>query len=92
VQLLYEAYPYERFGTGRGTVRWISPAAIASGNAERFVAHVSLDSPTLGAASAGRALRAGMGGEARVVVGRRTLAEYVVEPLRKLRENVAVRP
>lgn len=92
VQLLYQAYPYERFGTGRGEVRWISPAAVASSAGERFVAHVALDSPSLGPPSAGRALRAGMRGEARVVVGRRTLVDYVVEPLRKLRETVGARP
>ena len=92
VQLLYQAYPYERFGTGRGTLRWISPAAVATTGGERFVAHATLDGPTLGPVSAGRALRAGMRGEARVLVGRRTLVEFVVEPLRRLRENVAVQP
>lgn len=92
VQLLYQAFPYERFGTGRGIVRWISPAAVASAAGDRFVAHVTLESPTLGPSSAGRVLRAGMRGEARVVVGRRTLVDYVVEPLRKLRETVGARP
>jgi|WetSurMetagenome_2_1015567.scaffolds.fasta_scaffold35369_8 multidrug efflux pump subunit AcrA (membrane-fusion protein) len=92
VQLLYQAYPYERFGAGLGAVRWISPAAVASPGGERFVAHVALDSPALGAPSAGRLLRAGMRGEARVVVGRRTLVDYVLEPLRKLRETVGARP
>jgi membrane fusion protein len=92
VQLLYQAYPYERFGTGRGTLRWISPAAVSTTGGDRFVAHATLDGPTLGPTSAGRALRAGMRGEARVLVGRRTLVEFVVEPLRRLRENVAVQP
>jgi multidrug resistance efflux pump len=92
VQLLYQAYPYERFGTGRGAVRWISPAAVPSPGGDRFVAHVTLESPALGAPSAGRLLRAGMRGEARVVVGRRTLVDYVIEPLRKLRETVGARP
>ena len=92
VQLLYQAYPYERFGTGRGTVLWISPAAVASAAGDAFVVHVAPESPTLGAPSAGRLLRAGMRGEARVVVGRRTLVDYVVEPLRKLRENLGARP
>lgn len=92
VQLFYQAFPYERFGTGRGTIRWISPAAVASGNEGHFVVHATLDAQTLGAPGAARMLRAGMSGEARVVVGRRTLIEYVFEPLRKLRENVAGRP
>jgi hypothetical protein len=29
-----------------------------------------------------------MGGEARVVVGRRTMIEYAFEPIRQLRENM----
>jgi hypothetical protein len=33
-----------------------------------------------------------MSGEARVVVGTRTLIEYVFEPLRRLRENVGGSP
>ena len=82
------AYPYERFGTGHGTIRWISPAAVASGEGERFVVHVALDAQALGAPGSARPLRAGMSGQARVVVGTRTMIEFVFEPLRRLRENV----
>jgi hypothetical protein len=32
--------------------------------------------------------RVGMRGEARIVVGRRTLIEYAFEPIRQLRENI----
>ncbi len=92
VQLFYQAYPYERFGTGRATVQWVSPAAMAFTGGEGFVLHATLDGQSLGAAAAGLALRAGMRGEARVLAGRRTVIEYVFEPLRKLRENVAAKP
>ena len=92
VQLFYQAFPYERFGTGRGTIRWISPAAVVSGDTAHFVVHTALDAQTLGPPGAARMLRAGMSGEARVVVGTRTLIEYAFEPLRKLRENVGGRP
>jgi len=88
VRLFFEAYPYERFGTGHGTIRWISPAAVASDEGERFVVHVALDAQALGASGSARPLRAGMSGQARVVVGTRTLIEFVFEPLRRLRENV----
>lgn len=91
VQLLYQAFPYERFGSGGGTLRWLSPAAIASTGGERFVAHVTPDGPTLGPASAGRTLRAGMRGEARVIVGRKTLIQFVLEPLRQIRETVGAK-
>ena len=39
-----------------------------------------------------RPLRAGMGGRAEVVVGRRSLISYAFEPLRQLRENLAEPP
>jgi multidrug resistance efflux pump len=87
VQLFYEAFPYERFGTGRGTLRWISPAT-GAGEAGRFTVHATLDAQSFNTA----ALRAGMSGDARVLVGSRTLVEYVFEPLRKLKETVGARP
>ena len=92
VQLFYQAYPYERFGTGRGTVRWISPASVVSPDGEGFLVRATLDGQTLGRPSAARLLRAGMRGEARVLAGRRTVIEYVFEPLRKLRETFGARP
>ncbi len=92
VQLFYQAYPYERFGTGRATVRWISPASVATPAGEGFLVHARLDGQTIGGGGAGGSLRAGMRGEARVMAGRRTIAEYVFEPLRKLRETVGARP
>jgi membrane fusion protein len=88
VRFLYDAYPYERFGTGRGTVRWVSPAAVASGDGPRFVIRAVLESQALGRNATTRPLRAGMRGEARVVTGHRTIVEYIFEPLRKLRETV----
>ncbi len=91
VQLFYDAYPYERFGTGRATVQWVSPAAVVSAGGEGFVLHAALDGQTLGTASL-RPLRAGMRGEARVLAGRRTVIEYVFEPLRKLRETIGAKP
>jgi hypothetical protein len=39
-----------------------------------------------------RAVLAGMGGRAEVVVGRRSLISYAFEPLRQLRENLATPP
>jgi hypothetical protein len=41
-----------------------------------------------GGAAAERRLRVGMKGEARIVVGRRTLVEHIAEPIRQLRENL----
>jgi membrane fusion protein len=87
VQLFFTAFPYERFGTGLGTVRWISPAAVASQDGDKFVVFMTLDSPPMNAQGQACALRAGMKGEARVVVGRRTAIEYFFDPVRRLRED-----
>jgi multidrug efflux pump subunit AcrA (membrane-fusion protein) len=87
VQLFFTAFPYERFGTGLGTLRWISPAAVASQDGEKFVVFMALDSPAMNAQGPACTLRAGMKGEARVVVGRRTAIEYLFDPVRRLREN-----
>jgi membrane fusion protein len=92
VQLFYQAYPYERFGTGRATVKWISPASVAASGGEGFLLRATLDLQTFGSAAAGRLLKAGMRGEARVIAGRQTMIQFVFEPFRKLRETIGGRP
>jgi multidrug resistance efflux pump len=87
VKLLFAAYPYPRYGTRAATLSWVSPAG--SGAAFRGLA--TLDERAVVVAGERRDLRAGMGGEAHVVTGRRTIAEYVLEPLRALRENAKER-
>jgi membrane fusion protein len=87
VQLFFRAFPYERFGSAMGTLQWVSPAAITSADGEHFMVHAVLDKPSITVRGEQKPLRAGMGGEARILVGKRTLIEYVFEPIRKLREN-----
>lgn len=91
-RLLFEAFPYQRYGVVEGRVIWISPAPLNAdqGNEDAggFVAHVTIDTQNIGQGDAARPLRAGMGGEARIHTGRRTLIEYAFEPLRSLRENL----
>lgn len=101
VKLLYDAFPFQRYGTRTGVVRWVSPAGaspVASGAsgaagaasaAPEFRALVAVRDTSVRVDGVPRALLAGMGGEARVVVGRRTLASYAFEPIRQLRESLA---
>lgn len=89
VQLFYQAFPYQRFGTAQGTLRWLSPVAVPGEGPARFVARVALASQTMRAGEAAQPLKAGMRGEARVLAGRRTLIEYAFDPIRQLRENFA---
>ncbi len=87
-RMLFDAFPYQRFGIVTGTIDWISPAAITRAQGSEFVALASLDRSEIKAGGKSYPLKAGMKGQARVVVGRRALIEYVFEPLRSMRENL----
>jgi membrane fusion protein len=88
VRLLFDAFPYQRFGVANGTINWISPAAVAREQGSEFVAVAKLDKREIVAGRNIYALKAGMKGMARVTVGRRALIEFAFEPLHKLRENL----
>jgi multidrug efflux pump subunit AcrA (membrane-fusion protein) len=83
-----DAFPYQRYGTITGTLSWISPSAVSSRDGQQFVAVATLDRDTFQVGGKPVPLRVGMRGEARVVVGSRTLIEYALEPVRQLRENL----
>lgn len=87
VRFFLEAFPYQRYGAVNAKLDWISPAAVASPDGPRFVALASIDESAKRAGSKPLALRVGMRGQARIVVGRRTLIEYAFEPVRQLRES-----
>jgi multidrug efflux pump subunit AcrA (membrane-fusion protein) len=88
VRLLCDAFPYQRYGTRAATIRWISPAS-AGGD---FRAFADVESETVMVQGQPRQLSPGMGGRARVVVGRRTLVSYALGPLRELQENLRGAP
>ncbi len=88
VKLLFEAFPYQRYGVIDGSLTWLSPATITTGGEAHFIAHVKPSALEIGGRGAAQPLKAGMRGEARVQVGRRTLIEYAFEPIRQLRENM----
>jgi multidrug efflux pump subunit AcrA (membrane-fusion protein) len=87
VRLFFDAFPYQRYGIVNATLDWVSPSAVSSPQGQHFMGLASLDK----AEQSKRrplALRVGMGGEARIVVGQRTMIEYAFEPIRQLRENM----
>ena len=92
VKLLYDAFPYQRYGVQYGTVRWTSPASIMVNQAPSFRVFVDLQDKAVQVNGQARALMAGMGGSARVIVGSRSLISYAFAPLRQLRENMAAPP
>jgi multidrug efflux pump subunit AcrA (membrane-fusion protein) len=92
VRLLYDAFPYQRYGIKRGTVRWVSPASVIVKDRPVFRVLVDIEEHAVRVKGETRALMAGMGGRADVVVGRRSLVSYAFEPIRMLRESLADPP
>jgi multidrug efflux pump subunit AcrA (membrane-fusion protein) len=88
VRLFFDAFPYQRFGGVAGAIDWVSPAAVLRQQGSEFVALASLERQAVVAGTKSYPLRPGMKGEARVTVGRRSLIEFVFEPLRRIRENL----
>ncbi len=92
VRLLYDAFPYQRYGIKLGTVRWVSPASVTVRDRQVFRVLVTLDEQTLHVRKGEtRRLMAGMGGRADVIVGRRSLIAYAFEPVRVLKETFSDR-
>ena len=87
VRFFLEAFPYQRYGAVNAKLDWISPAIVSSPEGPRFVALASVEEGGQSKRSKALSLRVGMRGQARIVVGRRTLIEYAFDPIRQLREN-----
>ena len=94
-KLMYDAFPYQRYGVKTGRVRWVGPAtalarqsAPAAPDAGAFRALIDAEDTTVVVQGERRPLLVGMRGTARVVVGRRTLISFAFEPIRQLRENL----
>jgi HlyD family secretion protein len=92
VKLLYDAFPYERYGVQYGTLRWLSPASSSGPRGPSFRAFADLGAETVGVQGTPRSVLPGMTGRAAVIVGRRTLVSYALEPLRQMRESLSVGP
>jgi membrane fusion protein len=92
VKLLYDAFPYERYGVQYGTLTWLSPASSAGPRGPMFRAFAELGAETVGVQGMPRAVLPGMTGRAAVIVGQRTLVSYALEPLRQMRESLSAGP
>jgi membrane fusion protein len=89
VKLLYDAFPYQRYGVRRGTLRWVAPASLEVAGRREFPALVDLAEEAIVAQGRPRPLLPGMEGRARIVVGHRSLISHALEPLRQLQESVS---
>ncbi|MGA9768771.1 MAG: HlyD family efflux transporter periplasmic adaptor subunit [Blastocatellia bacterium] len=92
VKLKYDAFPYQRYGVRRGRLSWLSPAAVETKEGAPFKAYVEIADREMVVQGQSRTLLAGMSGKAEIVIGKRSLIEYVFEPLRQLKENFSDLP
>jgi membrane fusion protein len=91
VQLRYQAYSYQKFGQAKGRVREISRTALrpdelslpgAAANSEPvYRVRVALDRQTVEAYGAEQPLRSGAALDGSIVLDKRHLYEWVLEPL-----------
>jgi membrane fusion protein len=92
VKFRFDAFPYQRYGVQFGTVRWLGSAGMQGSDTTAFRALVDLRHDSIRVRGQLRPLLAGMGGQADVVVGRRSLVSYAFEPIRALKENLSEPP
>ncbi|HET7379661.1 MAG TPA: HlyD family efflux transporter periplasmic adaptor subunit [Gaiellales bacterium] len=91
VRLLYDAFPYQRYGIRYARVHWVSPASVSVKDRPVFRVLADVDEQAVRVKGELRPLIAGMGGRADVVIGRRSLISYAFEPIRQLHETLADR-
>ena len=102
VQLRYQAFPYQKFGHHRGLVRQVSRNALAPVQARALLGGLAIDEPfyrvtveltSQFVAAYGRAepLKPGMLLEADIDGDRRSLIEWLFEPLHALRSPLSGR-
>jgi membrane fusion protein len=100
VLLRYQAFPYQKFGHQEGIVKHVSKTALApqelsqlaqgslSSNEPVFKIVVELDSQTITAYGEQKYIQPGMQLEADILLDRRRLVEWILEPLYSLRGKV----
>jgi membrane fusion protein len=93
VRLLYDAFPYQRYGVRYAEVTWVGAATAAAtlGDSTGFRARARADDHAIHVDGADRPLVPGMGGVARIVVQRHRLISYAFAPLMQLREAMSDR-
>ncbi len=98
VVLRYQAYPYQKFGQQYGDVVQVSRSALSPGEAASLLGQnaavplyrvlVALDHQTIDAYGKTEALKPGMALDADILLDRRSLWQWVFEPLYGLRQQL----
>ena len=92
VKLRLDAFPYQRFGIRFGTVHWLGPSGESGPTPGTFRAFVDLADDSIRVRGHMQPLLPGMRGQADIVIGRRPLYSYALEPINALRENFREAP
>ena len=93
VRILFDAFPYQRFGTYRGRITALSETVLLPSDVEgpitlrdpAYTATVALDRPDISANGKKVQLRPDMSLRADIVLEKRTLMDWIIAPLRHLR-------
>jgi membrane fusion protein len=99
VVLRYEAYPYQKFGQQYGTVLQVSRSALSNPEIASLIGRtattplyrvlVALNRQTVQAYGRQEALKSGMAVDADILLDRRSLWQWVFEPLYGLRQQLS---
>jgi len=93
VKLLFDAFPYQRFGTYHGRITTVSQTVLLPSDIDgpvtlrepAYTATVALDRPDIIANGKSVPLRPDMSLRADIILEKRTLADWIFAPLRHLR-------
>ncbi|PWR17615.1 HlyD family type I secretion periplasmic adaptor subunit [Zavarzinia compransoris] len=83
-----DAYPFQRHGVARGTLRMVSSDAVTrpdapAGAGTYYRALIDVDTETMRGLPGADPLRPGMTGTAEILVGDRRLIDYILDPILK---------
>lgn len=82
VEVRVSSYDYSRFGTAKGTLKRISASSVVGEDKQPYYrGWVALPQPYVGNEPGKRVLKSGMGVEAEILTGEKTLLEYLAKPV-----------
>ena len=95
VRILFDAFPYQRFGTYHGRIVKVSQTVLLASDVDApvtlkepaYTATVALDRPDIVARGKTIALQPDMSLRADIILEKRTLAEWILAPLRHMGIN-----
>ena len=91
VKIKFDAYPFQDYGVVQGHLHWIAPdsepAETAPGQPETFEVEVSLDQTYISGQNRQIRLTPGQTATAEIVVRERRVIDFVLDPLKMLKED-----